>query len=178
MADALTSGSGLINLAGHNLSIPEGGLNEVLRAWNGPGQLHAAVAAVEDEGFEWHWTPLDVRRRAHRILFAEVEEFLERWPIRAHDWLHALPAESHRLREVAVAPVGRVSWPDTFRRFRWPPQQFVTKTRRRVADELLTTTLRWTVERVADIRLDAAAVAPKVDEHLAVQLDLASSLLD
>lgn len=178
MADASASGAGLTDTISEGLSIPEGGLDEVLRAWNGPGQLLAALAAVEeDEGYEREWTPLDVRRRAHRILFSEVEQFVGRWPTRRGEWLRALPAESYRLREVAAAPVGRVSWPETFRRFRWPPEHFVTKTRRRVPDELLTTTARWTIERIRDVRLDAAAVAPKVDEALAVQLDLAVSML-
>ena len=179
MADAPASGAGLTNTIGDGLSIPEDGLDEVLRAWNGAGQLLAALAAVEeDEGYEREWTPLDVRRRAHRILFAEIEGFLGRWPTRTSEWLRALPAESYRLREVAPAPVGRVSWPETFRRFRWPPEHFVTKTRRRVPDELLTTAARWTIERLCEVRLDAAAVAPKVDEALIVQLDLATAMLD
>jgi hypothetical protein len=178
VVDTTASGFGLVSPTADALSIPEAGLDEVLRAWNGPGQLLAAVAAVEeDEGYEREWTALDVRRRAHRVLFAEVDAFLERWPTRASEWLRALPAESYRLREVVASPAGRVSWPETFRRFRWPPEQFVTKTRRRVADELLTRTLRWTVERIGDVRLDATAVAPRIDERLAVQLDLAASLL-
>jgi hypothetical protein len=179
VADAPASGARLTGTVGDVLAIPDEGLDEVLRAWNGPGQLLAALAAVkEDDGYEREWSPIDVRRRAHRILFAEIEEFLRRWPTRSSEWLRALPAESYRLREVAPAPVGRVSWPETFRRFRWPPEHFVTKSRRRIPDELLTTAARWTIERLSEIRLDATAVAPKVDDAVFVQLNLAASLLD
>lgn len=178
MVDATASGAGLTGSGTPNLSIPEKGLDEVLRAWNGPGQLLAALAGVEeDEGIEREWTPVDIRRRAHRVLFSEVEGPLARWPTRTSDWLRALPAESRRLREVLVAPAGRVSWSETRRRFGWPPESYVTKTRHRVADELLTRTLRWTIERMSDIRADAVAVAPKVDDAVAPQLDLAESLL-
>jgi hypothetical protein len=54
----------------------------------------------------------------------------------------------------------------------------VTKSRRRIPDELLTTAVRWTIERLTEIRVDATAVAPKVDAAVLVQLDLAASLLD
>lgn len=178
MADAIASSAGLSD-AEKSLSIPEEGLDQVLRAWNGPGQLLAALAGVsEDEGYERAWSVPDVRRRAHRILFAEVEDGLARWPVRASEWLRALPAESRRRRDVVASPVGRVAWPATFRRFRWPPERFVVTTRQRVADELLTQTLRWTIERIGQIRVDATAVAPGITDELAPQLDLAASLLD
>lgn len=47
-----------------------------------------------------------------------------------------------------------------------------------MADELLTRTLRWTIERMSEVRADATAVAPRIDENLAAQLDLAVALLD
>lgn len=179
MVDTASSSTGLTSEGSTTLSIPEQGLNEVLRAWNGPGQLLAALAGVEgDTALARNWSPTDVRRRAHRILFAEVEGPLARWPTRTSDWIRALPAESYRLRETLPGPIGRVSWPETRRRFGWPPEFFVVKTRHRVADELLMRTLRWTIEQMAEVRADAVSVAPGIDADLQMQLDLSVALLD
>lgn len=179
MVDATASSSGLTGSDSTALSIPAEGLDEVLRAWNGPGQLLSALAGVEDdEHLAREWSAADIRRRAHRVLFSEVESSLMRWPTRTRDWLRALPAESYRLREVMASPAGRVSWHETRKRFGWPPGMFVAKTRHRMADELLTRTLRWTIERMSEVRADAIAVAPHIDESVAPQLDLSFALLE
>ncbi len=61
------------------LSIPEAGLDEVLRAWSGQGQLWEALGViVDDDLVEVSWSAKDVRRRAHRVLFAELADVLPR----------------------------------------------------------------------------------------------------
>jgi len=69
-----------------------------------------------------------------------------------------------------------VSWPETRRRG-WPPRTFVGRPRRRVADTLLTTTLRWTLEELATVAKSAAVEASTergvtARRHAAVALGL------
>jgi hypothetical protein len=71
---------------------PLDGLAEVLHGWSGRGQLYEALATVEDDLTEVRWQRRDIERRARRILFAQLESDIERWPTSAADWLHALPS--------------------------------------------------------------------------------------
>lgn len=93
--------------------IPWDGLAEVLRGWSGRGQLYEALATVEDDLTEVQWQRRDIERRARRILFAQLESDIERWPTSAADWLHALPAESLRQRRIADAPHPGTDWIET-----------------------------------------------------------------
>jgi len=161
-----------------SLPVPEEGLDEVLAAWSGRGQLLEALAAVGDGDTGRRWSSTDIRRRAHRVLLAALVPTLETWPHRTDTWLDALPAESLRSIQVLAAPAAGVSWPATMRARGWPPEAFVVRTRRRVADTLLVSVLRWTLETLSDIRRDALAVEPSVDLAARRQLDVALRLLD
>jgi hypothetical protein len=160
------------------LPIPQEGLDEVLSAWSGRGQLLDALASVADDEGNRAWSAADVRRRAHRVLLAALVPLLEHWPQGASTWLDALPAESVRATHVAPAPAAGVSWPATRRLGSWPPGAFIIRTRHRVADTLLVSVMRWTLEVLAQVRRDATAVEPSVDAQVRRQLDVALALLD
>ena len=137
--------------------IPWDGLEEVLRGWNGRGQLYEALAAVEDDLTELQWDRHDIERRARRILLAQLKPDLDRWPTSADAWLHALPAESLRRRRIAEVPYPGTDWIET-RSLGWPAEQFVIKERSRVADQVMSRTLRWVLDQLRVIRRDAVAV--------------------
>lgn len=159
------------------LSIPEEGLSEVLRAWSGQGQLWEALAKVRDEASdEADWSAKDVRRRAHRILFADLTTALRQWPRRRRDWNEALPAESRRERMATPMPTSGTSWKET-RILGWPPRTFVGHSRQRVADTLSITTLRWTLERLMRVWEDAKAIEPSVVAPVDGQMRVARELL-
>ena len=159
-----------------NPPIPLAGLDEVLRAWSGQGQLWNALATIRDDVADREWSVEDVRRRAHRVLFAKLESHLERWPRDLRTWTEALPAESTRERILSSAPTSGTSWRDT-RRLGWPPRAFAGHVRGRVADTLLVTTLRWTIEQILAIKKSAVSVDPSLAGVAREQLMIAQELL-
>lgn len=154
--------------------IPEAGLREALEGWSSKGDLWAGLAAVQAER-DWSWR--DSERRAMRVLFAELIDDLRAWPTMQLDWVEALPAVTHRTRETGPVLRSGVSWPQT-RRLGWPPSEFVCRPKSRIADQLLVTALRWTIEALIDVRRSAVSVAPELDAPVAGQLDVAEELLD
>jgi hypothetical protein len=155
--------------------IPWDGLAEVLRGWSGRGQLYEALAAVEDDLSEMRWDRRDIERRARRVLLAQLEPDIQRWPTSADDWLHALPAESLRRRRIADAPYPGTDWIET-RSLGWPPEQFVVRDRSRIADQVMSRTLRWVLDELALIRQDAIAVERSLSKSAAPQFNAALSL--
>ena len=156
--------------------VPEEGLAEVLRGWSSRGNLYTALAAVAaDDWSEIRWTADDIRRRAHRIWFAELAPLLESWPTSPSEWLERLPAESHRSRRTASAPVAGVDWTATRLRG-WPPDQFVIRDRSRIADQVMLRTLRWVIDRLDRIRRDAIRVECSVRDLARQQIEAALSL--
>jgi hypothetical protein len=165
-------------LGGGNLPIPQDGLDEVLSAWSGRGELLDALALVEDDmGVERRWSRVDVLRRAQRVLFSLVEPVVSAWPTSVRTWLDALPAESMHVRALAVTPTSGTSWPETRRRFGWPPTAFSLRARSRVADSLLVTTLRWTLEALLEVHEGASLIEPTIGRDVRRQLDAARELL-
>jgi hypothetical protein len=158
-----------------NEDIPWDGLAEVLRGWSGRGQLHEALAAVEDNLSEVRWRPRDVEGRARRLLLAELRPLLERWPVSAAEWLHALPAQSLRQRRITTEPGPGTDWVET-RLLGWPPEQFVTKDRSRVADQVMSGTLRWVIDNIGATRHDAIRIERSLRDVAAAQLAAALSL--
>lgn len=126
------------------LTIPAGGLDEVRCVWSGRGGLWAALAAVE-EADGVHWTSQLARRRASRVVVELLRPHLLGWPTSRRGWLDALPAQSVRRHLVLDTPGPGVDWPST-RRHGWPPREFHHQRRSRVADTVLATTTRWTIE--------------------------------
>jgi hypothetical protein len=155
--------------------IPWEGLEEVLAAWSGQGQLYEALASVRDDD-DIAWSRWDVMRRAHRVLFAQLAPLVERWPISRAAWVEALPAQSVRSRRLAAGPQAGVDWVATRMRG-WPPEQFVVHDRDRVADQTMVRTLRWVVERLGAIRRDAVGVDPSLALTARRQVEIALSLL-
>lgn len=160
------------------LEIPQGGLDEVLSGWSGQGQLLEALAAVGDPIAERKWAARDIRRRAHRILFQILKPHLEKWPNDVWPWIEALPAQSERVPETTFAPTSGTSWVRTHVEHGWPPTAFSGRTRVRVADTLLLTTLRWVLEYVVRVWSDARALAGDLDTNVRGQLGAVSALLE
>jgi hypothetical protein len=154
--------------------IPEAGLTEALEGWSSKGELWRALAAVPADR-EWTWR--DSERRAMRVLLAELHERIATWPALELDWAEALPAVSEHRRETGTALGPGVIWPATRLRG-WPPSEFVSRPRNRVADQLLITALRWTADRLVAVRRDAVAAAPDCDLGIRRQLDVVERLLE
>ena len=57
-------------IAGLGPPIPQAGLDTVLRAWSGQGQLWEGLSAVAGELAERDWKAKDIRRRANRVLLS------------------------------------------------------------------------------------------------------------
>ena len=157
--------------------IPPDGLAEVLRGWSGRGQLYEALAGIRDDGGEVRWQRRDVEGRARRLMLAQLAPLLETWPRSAADWLHALPAQSLRHRRVTDTPRPGVDWVET-RTLGWPPEQFVVKDRSRIADQLTSSVLRWTVDQLAVIRHDAVRIERSLRTLAEAQIRAALSLRD
>ncbi|MBB4663076.1 hypothetical protein [Conexibacter arvalis] len=155
-------------------SIPQKGLAEALEGWSSKGELWQTLAAIPSER-DWSWR--DSERRAMRVLLAELADLIEDWPTLELEWIEALPAVSHRVREVSPVPGSGVSWAATRLRG-WPPSEFVSRPKARVADQLLVASLRWTIERLALVRISAEQAAPDVSAPIRAQLDTAERLLD
>ncbi len=158
----------------HIPSIPWPGLLEVLSAYSGKGQLYDAVAAGTGND---SWTAADVRRRARRVLFAQVLPLVARWPVRLSDWWDALPRQVRTTRALSPAPAGRVDWART-RAQGWPPTSgFWAGSRRRIDDDALVGVLAWTITRLDEVRQDAARLVPGIDEAVSGQLKAAQAVL-
>lgn len=159
----------------HHSDIPQDGLAEVLRGWSGRGQLYEALSIIPDHEDELQWERRDIEGRAHRVMLSRLEPLLVGWPTSTADWLHALPAESRRQRSIRDTPVSGTDWVETRMRG-WPPEQFVVNERSRVADQLMATTLRWTLDRVDEIRRDALRVDRSTEEIAQRQIEAALKL--
>ncbi|MBV9450728.1 MAG: hypothetical protein JO345_33040 [Streptosporangiaceae bacterium] len=155
--------------------IPWDGLEEVLRGWSGRGQLYTALAGIEDDRGELRWHQHDIEGRARRILFAQLAPLLERWPRSSDEWLNALPAQSLRQRRITDTPLSGTDWIET-RTLGWPPEQFVVKDRGRIADQLMSRTLRWSLDHLAVIRRDAIRVERSLRSVAETQMVAALSL--
>ncbi|WP_242334576.1 hypothetical protein [Anaeromyxobacter sp. SG66] len=93
-------------------------------------------------------------------------------------WIDALPAESRRERREDLAPFSGVSWSETRKAGGWPPTRFIGRARERLADTLLVTTLRWTIEKLVEARRDAVSAWPDADGRVRKQLEIAEVLLE
>ena len=160
--------------------VPERGLAEVLRSWRGEGEVDALLAALarvaaptsgEWTDVELEWSANDVRRRANRVLFGLVIPLLTELPLDVRDWIDVLPAQSTSHIEVSRRPLRSTSWPRTFRRFGWPPSEFLGRVRESSADEVLVSLLRWAARTVPAIRADAVSLAAAIDRPVAAQLN-------
>jgi hypothetical protein len=60
----------------------------------------------------------------------------------------------------------------------WPPREFKGRTRSRVADSLLVTTLRWTLETLREVWIDARSIDRDLGNEVAQRVEVALSLLD
>jgi len=155
--------------------IPMDGLGEVLRAWSGRGRLFDALAGIPDDNPDVDWSRQDVEGRARRILLADLEPLLLDWPTAVTHWIHALPAQSLRHRRVSDTPLPGTDWLES-RMLGWPPEQFIVRERSRIADQVMSVTLRWTVDQIADIRHAATRVERSAGNIARPQIEAALAL--
>jgi hypothetical protein len=150
------------------LTFPVRGIAEIRRFWAGRGDVWAAIATAGiDDGV--NWTPDLARRRAARVVVEMLRPPLAGWPESTRKWLEALPAQSVRRRVVDGAPGAGVDWVAT-RRHGWPPKEFHHRRRSRVADTLLVTATRWTIEALTEVvaasdGIDATALGTEARER-------------
>lgn len=153
------------------------GLRETLRSWSGQGQLWNALATSSHELIaERVWTEAMVRRRAHRVLFERLIGMLALWPEETSSWLDALPASSETWNERSPVPGPGVSWTRT-RLEGWPPRSFVGRRRRRVPETVLSTAMRWTLERLEVVVRDGAKPADSAQFGALARAKVALSLM-
>ena len=100
-------------IAGLGPPIPQAGLDTVLRAWSGQGQLWEGLSAVAGELAERDWQAKDIRRRANRVLLSLLIPFLRRWPTQVQAWIESLPAQSIRKRVRSATPISGTSWSES-----------------------------------------------------------------
>jgi hypothetical protein len=165
------------------LPIPESGLDHVLRAWVGRGQLLKVLNTLAPEELPRDWRPEDTLLRADLMLFLELMPLIARLPATAKQWVDLLPAQSRRRRTLADAPSGGTAWVETRRQYGWPPSSFVIRQRDRVAHELLAMALAWTGGTVLRLArrassIDPAGVAPVAGQVEALSRIFESGLVD
>ncbi|MET7505896.1 hypothetical protein [Streptomyces albidoflavus] len=158
-----------INSDAHTYLVPEDGLEEVLRGWSSKAQLYAALAGIEDDWADVRWSPLEIRQRANRVLYAELVKLLNAWPKRMTDWTNALPAASRQMRRMSLNPDPGTDWVTSAVRHGWPPDGFVVNERSRVPDQVMATTLKWTIDQIEKIRKDALKVEKESLKNAAKQ---------
>lgn len=156
-------------------AIPITGLVETTRSWSSGGELFEALASVDEP--ERNWSARDLERRANRVLAQRLLPGILTWPLAADEWWDALPAESQRPRETTLIPNSGTSWRETAR-LGWPPTAFHGRTRKRIADTLLVSTLKWTIESLQPVVADSDLVLPELLKPAATQLEAAFGLLE
>ncbi|MEI5034176.1 hypothetical protein RB201_19970 [Streptomyces sp. S1A(2023)] len=150
-----------INSEDHEHEVPEDGLEEVLRGWSSKAELYSALAGAVDDWADIQWTPAEIRLRANRVLFAELIELLKEWPTKISDWLDALPAGRGQRRRTSSNPDPGTDWIQSAVRRGWPADEFVINDRYRIPDQVMASTLRWTIDEIVKIRKDALRVESK-----------------
>ncbi|MBB5164195.1 hypothetical protein [Mycobacterium sp. AZCC_0083] len=160
------------------LPVPEAGLDHVLRAWVGRGQLVKVLNQLAAEELPRSWRPEDTALRADLMLFLDLVPLISRLPGSVRQWSDLLPAQSRRRQAVADAPSGATSWVDTRRRYGWPPSAFVNRHRDRVAHELLSSVLAWVGGEVLRLSRRASTIDDGVASGVSGQLDSLSAVFD
>ncbi|MDT5298473.1 MAG: hypothetical protein QOG79_1715 [Mycobacterium sp.] len=160
------------------LPVPETGLDHVLRAWVGRGQLVKVLNQLATDELPRSWRPEDTQLRADLMLFLDLVPLIERLPRSIRQWSDLLPAQSRRRQAVADTPSGATSWVDTRRRYGWPPSAFVVRHRDRVAHELLSSVLAWVGGEVLRLSRRASTIDDAVAYGVAAQLDSLAGVFD
>lgn len=160
------------------LPIPQAGLDHVLRAWVGRGQLVKVLNQLAGDELPRSWRAEDVQLRADLMLFLDLLPLIERLPGSVRRWIDLLPAQSRRRQVVADTPSGATSWVDTRRRYGWPPSAFVTRPRDRVAHELLSSVLAWVGGEVLTLARRASTIDDGVAAGVSGQLDSLSAVFE
>lgn len=160
------------------LPVPEAGLDHVLRAWVGRGQLVRVLNQLAADELPRSWRPEDTALRADLVLFLDLVPLISRLPRSVRQWSDLLPAQSRRRQAVADSPSGATSWVDTRRRYGWPPSAFVNRHRERVAHELLSSVLAWVGAEVLRLSRRASTIDDGVASTVSAQLDSLSAAFD
>ena len=147
------------------LTVPRAGLSELFRVWTGDGPLIEAIAACSgDDGVEW--TPASVRRRSRRVLMGTLEDDLMTLPRTLGEWTEYLPLESVSERQVHCSPRSGTRWAETVRRYGWPPNSYITRTRSRQVNAEPMATLSWLAHKLSDFLADLCDASPDLCRRL------------
>jgi hypothetical protein len=166
------------NAPGITLPVPTDGLDYVLRAWVGRGQLVKVLNCLALDELPRDWRPEDTQFRADLMLFLELVPLISQLPPGVQRWIDLLPAQSRSRQTVAQAPTGGTSWIETRRRHGWPPTAFVIKRRDRVAHELLSSVLAWTGAQVLRLAQSASSIDPLAVGDVREELTALSMVFD
>jgi hypothetical protein len=157
--------------------IPERGLAETCSMWTGQGQLWRALAAAQDTVAEREWTARDLEHRALRVLHGLLEPQLATWPTTTRAWLDALPASTEHRRSRRSQPSAGTLWSRS-RVHGWPPRSFETSDRHRTSTTVLTGTVRWCLEQLAEVAAHAARPEDDTQRQARERTQIALGLLD
>ncbi|KAA0079056.1 hypothetical protein CIW52_28890 [Mycolicibacterium sp. P9-64] len=160
------------------LPVPEAGLDHVLRAWVGRGQLVKVLNQLAADELPRSWRPEDTALRADLMLFLDLVPLISRLPRSVRQWSDLLPAQSRRRQAVADSPSGATSWVDTRRRYGWPPSAFVNRHRERVAHELLSSVLAWVGGEVLRLSRRASTIDGDATSGVSGELDALAAAFD
>lgn len=160
------------------LPVPEAGLDHVLRAWVGRGQLVKVLNQLAGDELPRDWRSEDTQLRADLVLFLDLVPLIGRLPTAVRQWIDLLPAQSYRRQDVVDTPSGGTSWVETRRRFGWPPTAFVDRRRDRMPHELLSSVLAWVGDEVLRLARRAGTIDPAAAGPVAAQLDALVRVFD
>lgn len=168
--------SGTASDPGLTSSIPQTGIDEVLRGWSGEGSIYDSLAVVSGPD-ALDWTAGDIRRRARRVLLALIDPVTAMWPATAREWEEHLPSSSNSEPTASRTPTGSVNWRETRRLHGWPPQRFVGRLRRRVVDEVTINALAWLSHEVRAVVEDVRSRSPGAADAVGLRLDVVDEVL-
>ncbi len=162
--------------SGLNLRPLAVGLREVVSGWSGEGSVFDQLASFTPTG-ALDWTAGDIRRRAQRVLLGLIRDDLALLPSTVRWWQEYLPQTTVPRRTTTGHVAGRVDWARTVRQHRWPAQQFVSRERSRVVDEVTVRTLAWLADELGSIVDASRSLAQATAAEVAAVLEVIRATL-
>ena len=162
--------------SGLNLRPLAVGLREVVSGWSGEGSIFDGLAAFTPAD-ALDWTAADIRRRARRVLLGLIRDDMTALPSTVRRWQEYLPQTTVPHRASAGHISGRVDWARTVRQHGWPAQEFVSRARTRVVDEVTIRTLAWLAQELRVLVNDSGTLAPSTIAEVERSLRVIESTL-
>lgn len=158
--------------------VPTRGLDYLLSAWSGAGDLVRAISAVKAEASDVaDWKESDVQRRLRRIVFERAKAAIKMWPHRIADWVGALPTVSTTSRVRAAHPFRGADWVETYIRGGARPRDWFGKSRARADDSILVSSFKWTADRLLSVAAEQETLSRSIVAPVKAQLEAVGQLL-